>query len=59
MAILEEVIKLKDLKVNTFNTQSNEDFTKFYINDDMDDVERLNYIMKKGYNVQKLAVRIL
>lgn len=56
-----EVINFNDLKVRRilikFN-KSNEEFLKFYINEDFNDIERINYIIKKGYSSQKEAVKI-
>ncbi len=57
----EEVINFNDMKVrNTIliHVQTDEEFLKFYINEEFNDSERINYIIKKGFICQKACVSI-
>jgi hypothetical protein len=45
-----ELIKVRNLFIIS---QTNEEFLKFYINDDFSESERINFIIKKGYLSQK------
>ena len=53
----EEVIHFKDLKVILFfNFQDEKDTNEFYINEELTEIEKINFILKKGTVIQKEAV---
>jgi hypothetical protein len=53
----EEVIHFKDFKVNLFfNFQDEKDSNEFYINEELTELEKINFILKKGTVIQKEAV---
>ena len=57
-SLIEEVVKINSVKVNErYNLQDNEDIEKYFIEENLNELEKISYILKKGYPIQKAAVR--
>ncbi len=55
--IYEEVIKLSSLKASFSFIKDTENIEKYYIGEDINDIDRVNFILKKGFQIQKESVR--
>ncbi len=58
-SLFEEVVKINSAKVILCpSNQDNEEIEKYYIDENLSEIDKINHILKKGYPVQKAAVRI-